>query len=166
MPLHVSHPAPDDLLPTTNLVWTKDSQTPTTTVQRHPASVSPSVPVGPFQRNCQCAILYTKALTGLSQAPLEDFSELDIATRALVEAMVWQASRWGDFYECFATCTWCVQCPSLPDQPLHLNTPRLDHQTDLLAFSSTSTAATSAPSTQRTFTSQPPTSTLSRPSPA
>ncbi|CAM1500924.1 Fc.00g100860.m01.CDS01 [Cosmosporella sp. VM-42] len=105
MPLHVTHPAPDDLLPTTNLVWTKDSQTPTTTVQRHPASVSPSVPVGPFQRNCQCAILYTQALSGWSNVPLDDFSELDVATRALVEAMVWQASRWGDFYECFATCT-------------------------------------------------------------
>lgn len=78
------------------------------TIQRHPANVSPSVPLGPFQRNCQCALLYTKALSGLGQAPLEDFLELEGATRTLVEAMLWQASRWGAFYECFATCTWYV----------------------------------------------------------
>ncbi|EMT63698.1 hypothetical protein FOC4_g10013944 [Fusarium odoratissimum] len=42
---------------------------------------------------------------GPGNALLEEYVELDIATRALVEAMIMQTSRWGDFYECFATCT-------------------------------------------------------------
>ncbi|KAM5352336.1 hypothetical protein ACJ41O_005059 [Fusarium nematophilum] len=109
MPLQVPSPAADDLLPTTNLVWSNQNQPPTRSIQRHPANVAPSVPLGPFQRNCQCAMLYTKAFSpGRPASPdalLEEFVELDIATRGLVEAMVLQASRWGDFYECFATCT-------------------------------------------------------------
>lgn len=109
MPLHVQSPDADDLLPTTNLGWSKETQSPTKTVERHPANVSPSVPLGPFQRNCQCAILYTQALLGFSTpriSPRDDYLELEAATRGLVEAMVYQSSRWGDFYECFATCTW------------------------------------------------------------
>lgn len=110
MPLQVPSPAADDLLPTTNLVWNNQSQQPARVIQRHPASVAPSVTLGPFQRNCQCAMLYSKAFSpsqpGSADALLDDFVELDISTRALVEAMVMQQSRWGDFYECFATCTW------------------------------------------------------------
>ncbi|KAF7547571.1 hypothetical protein G7046_g8960 [Stylonectria norvegica] len=95
MPLHVVSPADDDLLPTTNIVWDKDTQRPTTTVQRHPANVAPAVPLGPFQRNCQCAMLYTRAplspdgktLKNRGEGPSQDFTEIDIATRALVEAM-------------------------------------------------------------------------------
>ncbi|KAH7266460.1 hypothetical protein FSOLCH5_012632 [Fusarium solani] len=109
MPLQVPSPAADDLLPTTNLVWNNQSQQPARVIQRHPASVAPSVPLGPFQRNCQCAMLYSKAFSpsqpGSADALLDNFVELDISTRALVEAMVMQQSRWGDFYECFATCT-------------------------------------------------------------
>ncbi|KAF4976789.1 hypothetical protein FZEAL_6595 [Fusarium zealandicum] len=109
MPLQVPSPAADHLLPTTNLIWSNQNQPPTQSVQRHPANVAPSVPLGPFQRNCQCAMLYTKAFSSgqpeASDSLLDDFAELDIATRALVEAMIMQASRWGDFYECFATCT-------------------------------------------------------------
>ncbi|KAF5012711.1 hypothetical protein FDECE_1243 [Fusarium decemcellulare] len=109
MPLQVPSPAADDLLPTTNLVWSNQNQPPTRSVHRYPANVAPSVPVGPFQRNCQCAMLYTNAFSpeqpDAPDALLHNFTELDIATRGLVEAMVLQASRWGDFYECFATCT-------------------------------------------------------------
>ncbi|EWG40149.1 hypothetical protein FVEG_02662 [Fusarium verticillioides 7600] len=109
MPLQVPSPAADDLLPTSNLIWHNQNQSPTRSVQRHPASVAPSVPLGPFQRNCQCAMLYTRAYSpkpqGNPNALLEEYVELDIATRALVEAMIMQTSRWGDFYECFATCT-------------------------------------------------------------
>lgn len=117
MPLQVPAPAPDDLLPTNNVGWDNQTQSPTRVTHRHAANISPSVPVGPFQRNCQCAMLYTKALspsaeTGAPDALIDHFVELDIATRSLVEAMVLQASRWGDFFECFATCTWYVPTPS------------------------------------------------------
>ncbi|KAI5462537.1 hypothetical protein BGZ63DRAFT_354818 [Mariannaea sp. PMI_226] len=130
MPLHVPAPAADDLLPTTNIGWDSRSQTPTRTIQRHPASVAPQVPLGPFQRNCQCAMLYTKALS-LSSDPgapdplIDNFVELDIATRSLVEAMVLQASRWGDFFECFATCTclllflYCRQLRTVDSTTIH-----------------------------------------------
>lgn len=36
---------------------------------------------------------------------MDSFAELDVSTRALIEAMVMQASTWGEYYECFATCT-------------------------------------------------------------
>lgn len=137
MPLQVPAPLPDDLLPTTNLVWNNQYPTPTRTIQRHPANVSPSVPLGPFQRNCQCAMLYTSAFAPGQCGPesvIDNFVELDIATRALVEAMVLQASRWGDFYECFATCTclllflYCRQLKAL-SSPSNLANPQAD--TDL-----------------------------------
>lgn len=112
MPLQVPTPAEDDLLPTTNLVWDKLAQTPVAAVQRYPACVSPSVVLGPFQRLSQCAMLLTRALlwelkTYEPNAPasMDSFSALDVSTRALIEAMLWQASRWGEYYECFATCT-------------------------------------------------------------
>lgn len=127
MPLQVQSPAPDDLLPMTNLVWNNQFPTPTRTVQRHPASVAPFVPLGPFQRNCQCAMLYTKAFAPGHGGPgsvVDDFVELDIATRALVEAMVLQASRWGDFYECFATCTWYVHHNLVGDDKFRTPCPR------------------------------------------
>lgn len=62
-------------------------------------------------------MLYTKALevdieNYNRMDRMRSFTELDVSTRALVEAMVWQTSRWGDFYECFATCTWYV--PTVP----------------------------------------------------
>lgn len=130
MPLQVPAPAHDDLLPTTNVGWDNQTQSPTRTTMRHAANISPSVPVGPFQRNCQCAMLYTKALspspeTGAPDALIDHFIELDIATRSLVEAMVLQASRWGDFFECFATCTclllflYCRQLRTVDSTTIH-----------------------------------------------
>lgn len=115
MPLQVPTPAEDDLLPTTNIVWDNQAQAPVAAVQRYPAGVSPSVVLGPFQRLSQCAMLLTRALVWElntyqpnQPATMESFAELDVATRALIEAMLWQASRWGEYYECFATCTWYV----------------------------------------------------------
>jgi hypothetical protein len=114
LPLQVADPSPDDLLPTTNNFWRTDTETFVTTTERHPADVSPSVNLGSFQRISQCAILLTRALRwetasyGNSYPPsVESFSELETATRSLIEAMLLQNStRWGDYYECFATCTW------------------------------------------------------------
>ncbi|KFH41711.1 hypothetical protein ACRE_075970 [Hapsidospora chrysogenum ATCC 11550] len=109
---NVPSPTDDDLLPTTNIVWDHQAQGPVRTVLRHPAGVSPTVTLGAFQRNCQCAILFTRALTWEAETyhagrppGVDSFAELDIATRALVQAMVTQASTWGEYYECFATCT-------------------------------------------------------------
>lgn len=129
MPLQVPAPAADDLLPTTHIGWTNHLQN--RMIQRNPASVAASVPVGPFQRNCQCAMLYTKALSpspesGAPDAMVANFVELDIAIRSLVEAMILQASRWGDFFECFATCTWYVDFPPLPLSPLTTSAIRND----------------------------------------
>ncbi|KAH7149528.1 hypothetical protein B0J13DRAFT_307983 [Dactylonectria estremocensis] len=131
MPLQVPAPAPDDLLPTTNIGWTNQMQNRTT--QRNPASVPTAVPVGPFQRNCQCAMLYTKAFSqslesGAPDSLLDSFVELDIATRSLVEAMVLQASRWGEFFECFATCSclllflYCRQLRTVDSTTIHAAT--------------------------------------------
>lgn len=112
-PFHVPSPTEDDLLPTNNTVWDSQARKPIKTIQRHPANVSPSVTLGAFQRNCQCAILFTRALTWETETynaglppSVESFAELDIATRNLIQAMVTQASTWGEYYECFATCTW------------------------------------------------------------
>lgn len=119
-PFHVPSPNEDDLLPTNNTVWDSQARKPIKTIQRHPANVSPSVTLGAFQRNCQCAILFTRALTWETETynaglppSVESFAELDIATRNLIQAMVTQASTWGEYYECFATCTWSVSplCP-------------------------------------------------------
>lgn len=114
-PFHVPCPSEDDLLPTTNIVWDSQTQSSIRTVQRHPASVSPSVRLGAFQRNCQCAILLTRAVswemdTHWSGRPpsVASFEELDITTRALIEAMLQQTPTWGEYFECFATCTWYV----------------------------------------------------------
>lgn len=114
-PFHVPSPAEDDLLPLTNIVWDSQAQTPMRQVQRHPASVSPAVVLGAFQRNCQCAILFTRAITWESETywagrlpSVDSFAELDTSTRTLIEAMLQQASTWGDYFECFATCTSCV----------------------------------------------------------
>jgi len=111
-PFHVPSPTEDDLLPTSNTVWDSQARKPVKTIQRHPANVSPSVTLGAFQRNCQCAILFTRALTWETETynaglppSVESFAELDVATRNLVQAMVTQASTWGEYYECFATCT-------------------------------------------------------------
>ncbi|KAH7148768.1 hypothetical protein EDB81DRAFT_474247 [Dactylonectria macrodidyma] len=131
LPLQVPAPAPDDLLPTTNIGWTNQMQNRTT--QRNPASVPTAMPVGPFQRNCQCAMLYTKALSpspesGAPDSLLDSFVELDIATRSLVEAMVLQASRWGEFFECFATCSclllflYCRQLRTVDSTTIHAAT--------------------------------------------
>lgn len=128
MPLQVPAPAADDLLPTTHIGWTNHLQN--RMIQRNPASVAASVPVGPFQRNCQCAMLYTKALSpspesGAPDAMVANFVELDIAIRSLVEAMILQASRWGDFFECFATCTclllflYCRQLRTVDSTTIH-----------------------------------------------
>ncbi|KAK7433111.1 hypothetical protein QQZ08_000042 [Neonectria magnoliae] len=133
MPLQVPAPAADDLLPATNVGWNPQTQMQTRTIQRHPAGVATAVPVGPFQRNCQCAMLYTKALSpnpdsGARDSLVEDFVELDIAIRSLVEAMVLQASRWGDFFECFATCTclllflYCRQLRTVDSTTIHPST--------------------------------------------
>jgi hypothetical protein len=119
-PFHVPSPVEDDLLPITNVVWDSQAQSPVKQVQRHPASVAPRVVLGAFQRNCQCAILFTRAVNWEAETywanrlpSNESFAQLDISTRALIEAMVQQASPWGEYFECFATCTSCVY----PDAP-------------------------------------------------
>ncbi|CAI6100107.1 hypothetical protein V2G26_008625 [Clonostachys chloroleuca] len=111
-PFHVSCPADDDLLPTTNIVWNNQTQSSVRIVQRHPANICASVTLGAFQRNCQCAILLTKALTWELEThwsgrppSVTSFEELDIATRNLIEAMLLQTPTWGEYFECFATCT-------------------------------------------------------------
>lgn len=121
MPLLTSDPAEDDLLPTTNIKWEKEAFTSVTTIERHPAGTSPSIRLGTFQRLSQCAILYTKALRWErktyepgQQPSVDSFSELEVATRALIEAMVWQAGTWGEYYECFAACTWLVSPSNSP----------------------------------------------------
>jgi hypothetical protein len=58
-PAVVSPPAADDLLPTNHLLWYDEDQSPYYITQRYPADTDFSVPVGPFQRNCQYAMLYT-----------------------------------------------------------------------------------------------------------
>ncbi|KAI1046207.1 hypothetical protein LB505_009828 [Fusarium chuoi] len=58
-PAVVSPPAADDLLPTNHLLWYDEGQSPYYVTQRYPADTDFSVPVGPFQRNCQYAMLYT-----------------------------------------------------------------------------------------------------------
>lgn len=112
LPFRVKSPSEDDLLPTINVIWDKQTQTRNTTIQRHTANVPPSIPLGIFQRLSQCAILLTRAIELDKSVPTghaaELFSELDVATRALIEAMVCQASRWGEYHECFSTCTWYV----------------------------------------------------------
>ncbi|KEY68979.1 hypothetical protein S7711_04642 [Stachybotrys chartarum IBT 7711] len=111
LPFRVKSPSEDDLLPTINVIWDKQTQTRNTTIQRHTANVPPSIPLGIFQRLSQCAILLTRAIELDKSVPIghaaELFSGLDVATRALIEAMVCQASRWGEYHECFSTCT-CV----------------------------------------------------------
>lgn len=111
-PFHVPSPVEDDLLPITNIVWDHHTQTPVRRIQRHPACVSPSVTLGAFQRNCQCAILFTRAVSWENETynagkppSVDSFQELDVSTRALIEAMLLQASTWGEYFECFATCT-------------------------------------------------------------
>ncbi|KAH7326011.1 hypothetical protein B0I35DRAFT_123904 [Stachybotrys elegans] len=136
LPFHVAAPVEDDLLPTINVIWDKHSQTPNTSIQHHPASVQPSVSLGIFQRLSQCAILLTRAIE-LDQAPsgpqsVGAFSELDVATRALIEAMFWQASRWGEYQECFATCTcvllqiYCHHLHTIPAAQIHPHTSNVD----------------------------------------
>ncbi|RFN47071.1 hypothetical protein FIE12Z_8685 [Fusarium flagelliforme] len=56
----VSPPMADDLLPTNHLLRYDDDQAPYYVTQRYPADTAFSVPVGIFQRNCQCAMLYTR----------------------------------------------------------------------------------------------------------
>lgn len=111
-PLHLPTHSDVDLLPTSNVIWDHESQTNITTTKRYPAAVAPSVSLGPFQRNCQCAMLYARALSWEINTYRPDnppsvtsFSELDIATRSLIEAMITQSPRWGDHYACFATLT-------------------------------------------------------------
>ncbi|KAJ4267070.1 hypothetical protein NW762_003168 [Fusarium torreyae] len=57
----VSPPAADDLLPTNHLFWYDEDQSPYYVTQRYPADTTFSVPVGAFQRNCQYAMLCTRA---------------------------------------------------------------------------------------------------------
>jgi hypothetical protein len=57
----VSPPAADDLLPTNHLIWYNKDQSPYYIAQRYPTDTAFSVPVGIFQRNCQCAIFDTRA---------------------------------------------------------------------------------------------------------
>lgn len=56
----VSPPAADDLLPTNHIIWYNKDQSPYYFTQRYPTDTALSVPVGIFQRNCQCAILDTR----------------------------------------------------------------------------------------------------------
>jgi hypothetical protein len=118
MPFHVPSPVEDDLLPTVNYVWDHRLQAPARVVLHHPAGVGAHVTLGAFQRNCQCAILFTRALSWETESfgsgtplSLDSFAEIDVATRSLIEAMVHQATTWGEYYECFATCTWYVSLP-------------------------------------------------------
>ncbi|CAG7561809.1 unnamed protein product [Fusarium equiseti] len=55
----VTPPMADDLLPTNHLLR-YDDHSPYYVSQRYPADTAFSVPVGIFQRNCQCAMLYTR----------------------------------------------------------------------------------------------------------
>jgi len=136
---HVPSPVEDDLLPTTNYVWNEQTGSPVRVVQRHPAGISPSVPLGAFQRNCQCAILSTRALVWQTETynsgrppSVASFAELDVATRSLVEAMVLQASTWGEYYECFATCTclllllYCSYLCTIRPSEIYTNTNNLE----------------------------------------
>jgi hypothetical protein len=120
MPLHVTSPEANDLLPSTSLAWddsaglAASSSDPNPAFHQHyPVSIRPSVPFGVFQRVAQCAILLDKALewdkgaceiTGMPG--MNSFTDLDVQARALIEAMVCQASQVGEYYACFATCTW------------------------------------------------------------
>lgn len=56
----VSPPLADDLLPTNHLLRFDDDKSPYYVTQRYPANTAFSVPVGIFQRNCQCAMLYNR----------------------------------------------------------------------------------------------------------
>ena len=123
MPLHVPSPANTDLLPSISLGWHELSSThaPSNNGSGSPfqqphysANTRPSVPLGVFQRVAQCAILLDKALDwdkgacGPGGLPgMNSFTELDVQARALIEAMVCQASQVGEYYACFATCT-CI----------------------------------------------------------
>jgi hypothetical protein len=62
-PSVVSPPDADDLLPTNHLLWHDKDQSPYYVTQRYPADTAFSVPVGIFQRNCQCAMLYTRTFS-------------------------------------------------------------------------------------------------------
>lgn len=123
MPLQAPNPTEDDLLPTTNLSWDNHRQMPLITLARYPANVSPNVVVGPFQRLCQCALLFTRALVWefksyelSNPTRMESFNDLDVATRALIEAMLRQQStNWGEYFECFSTCTWYVHLNPHPE---------------------------------------------------
>ncbi|KAM0542945.1 hypothetical protein ACHAPJ_012551 [Fusarium lateritium] len=57
----VPPPAADDLLPTNHLLRYEEDQSPYYVTQRYPADTEFSVPVGAFQRNCQYAMLCTRA---------------------------------------------------------------------------------------------------------
>jgi len=81
-------------------------------VARLPCTTAVTVPVGSFQRACQAAILVGWAFAyeeDNRETPyaetVDSFFELDWAARNLVQAMVTQESRWGDFSESFSLCT-------------------------------------------------------------
>ncbi|KAL9564976.1 hypothetical protein ACKAV7_010890 [Fusarium commune] len=113
IPLQVTAPADDDLLPTINIVWDNKTQKQTRTIQRNPAKDAPSVPLGAFQRKCQWARLYTEALclrpkSNDTEVLQNSLAQLHVYTQALLEAMVLQVNHWGGFHEAIACSSWHV----------------------------------------------------------
>jgi hypothetical protein len=106
-------PSDDDLLPVDNYIWDK------TTRQYFKMTAKVSVggadqagPLGGFQRACQAAVLIAEGVewdrrrerSGGDVSVDEDFADLDLRARRLIEAMVLQASRSDEFAESFAMC--------------------------------------------------------------
>jgi hypothetical protein len=107
----VESPANDDLLPTDVYLWDPVTQTYLKTVQRWPASVSSSVPLGAFQRAAQAAVLVERALllqksyrSTEINLNFDTFTDVDNDARALIGAMILQPCRYGQFAESFAIC--------------------------------------------------------------
>jgi hypothetical protein len=93
----VSPPAADDLLPTNHLLWYDEDQSPYYVTQRYPADTAFSVPVGIFQRNCQCAILYTRTSSpqyhpGRSAYKLASPATISLSSRQYHSTLKWSSS--------------------------------------------------------------------------
>jgi hypothetical protein len=93
----VSPPAADDLLPTNHLLWYDEDQSPYYVTQRYPADTAFSVPVGIFQRNCQCAMLYTRTSSpqyhpGRSAYKLASPTAISLSSRQYHSTLKWSSS--------------------------------------------------------------------------
>ncbi|KAJ4129103.1 hypothetical protein NW768_007634 [Fusarium equiseti] len=91
-PAVVAPPFADDLLPTNHLLRYEDDQSSCYVTQRYPADTAFSVPVGIFQRNCQCAMLYIRTSFPQSAYKLASPVVTSLPSRKYDSILKWSSS--------------------------------------------------------------------------